>query len=105
MSSPSVFRELRRVLVIVQVEVQLLLGVPGIEWPNSDYALFLAMGELSRKVKNPTRKQMLTHLGAWLRFYKRLIDTLPEDNPLKVTGQVEFNKVSEPYKGLFEAKT
>lgn len=105
MSSPFTFRRMREALRITRAETQLLLAVPGLEWPPMDYTFFLALADMSKQVKNPTRKQMLTQIGAWLQFYKRLIEALPDDLPLKATAQIEFGKVSEPYKGLFEAKT
>lgn len=105
MSSPFTFRLMREALRLTQAEVQILLGVKTIEWPPMEYSFFLALADMSKQVKNPTRKQMLTQLGAWLRFYKRLIEALPDGSELKPAVQAEFDKVSEPYKGLFEAKS
>lgn len=96
------FRDMRQALTAAHAEVQLLLGVPDIEWPQADYALFLSMSNmtLAAHKQNPTRKQVLAMLGAWLRFYKRLVEALPADNELRGKVQAEFNKVSEPYQGL-----
>lgn len=106
MSNPIPFRNMRQTLIAVQAQVQLLLGVPELKWPQTDYALFLALAEMTKKAQsnNPTRKQLLAVLGAWLRFYKRLVDALPESHEVRGKIQTEFDKVSEPYQGLLEAK-
>ena len=103
MPDPFTFRRMREALRITRAETQLLLAVPGIEWPPMEYTFFLALADMTKQVKNPTRKQMVVQLGAWLRFYKRLIEALPDDYPLKATGQTEFDKVSEPYKELLSS--
>lgn len=102
MTNNTPFRDMRQSLSAAQVEVQLLLAVPGLEWPQTDYAFFMVMADMTQKAQkqNPTRKQMLAMLGAWLRFYKRLVEALPPDSELRGKVQAEFNKVSEPYQGL-----
>jgi hypothetical protein len=102
MSDPIAFHDMRQALSAAQIEAQLLLALPGLEWPRTDYAFFMAMADMTQKARkqNPTRKQMLAMLGAWLRFYKRLVEALPADNELRGKMQAEFNQVSEPYQGL-----
>lgn len=94
------FRQMKPTLKLVQVQTQLLLALPGVEWPQHEYSLFFVMADISKRMENPTRFQMVTQIAVWLRFYNRLIDILPQDNPLRVTARTEFNKVSEPYKEL-----
>ena len=43
-------------------------------------------------------------ISVWLRFYRRLIDTLPDANPLKATAQKDFEQLSEPYQSLLETQ-
>jgi hypothetical protein len=96
------FRQMRPTLKLIQAQSQLLLAVPGIEWPQNDYALFFAMADISKRMENPTRFQMVTQIAVWLRFCNRLIDSLPEDNPLRVDARTEFDKLSKPYKDVLK---
>ncbi len=97
------FRQMRPTLRTIQAQVQLVLAIPTIEWPENDYALFLAMGEMGRAMDNPTRLQMLTQIGVWLRFYQRLIGMLPEGE-LRTNLTAEFQTISAPYQKLLEAQ-
>jgi len=96
------FRQMKPTLKTIQAQTQLLLAVPGIEWPEKDYALFFTMANMSEGMENPTRLQMVTQIIVWLRFYNRLIDSLPADNPLRVNIRAEFDQLSEPYKELLK---
>ena len=98
------FRELRATLKLAQVQTALLLAVPGMAWTNNDYALMFVMDEMWRKEINPTHKRMVGIVGAYLRFYKRMIEKLP-DNEFKTNIKAEYDKLSEPYKDLLEEKT
>lgn len=100
MSKVVPLRQIYRNLRTVQVQVQFMLAVEGINWQLQDYATFFAMTEQSRVLERPDRKQLLTHIGAWLKFYKQLIDKLPEGLLIRDAALVEFDKVSEPYQGL-----
>jgi hypothetical protein len=95
---------MRPALQTAQMEVQMLLGLPNVDWSQSDYAVFLALGNMSKQVENPTRKQMLVQLGAWLRFYRRLLLALPEDHVVRVKVMPEFEKLAEPYQALLEVQ-
>lgn len=96
------FREMRPALKTAQIEVQMLLGLPNVEWPQNEYALFMGLANMSKQVENPTRKQMLVLIGAWLRFYRRLLLALPEDHVVRVKVMPEFDKLAEPYQTLLE---
>lgn len=96
------FREMRPALETIRQQVQLILSLPNMEWPQNDYAVFLALANMSSQLQNPTRKQMLTHIGTWLRFYRRLLQALPEDHPARVKVMPEFDKLAEPYQALLE---
>lgn len=104
-SKPIPFRDMRPALKTAQMETQMLLGLPNVEWPNSDYAVFMALAQISERITNPSRKQMVAHLGAWLRFYKRLLQSLPEDHAVRVKVQPEFDKLAEPYKTFLETES
>ena len=94
------FREIRQALAAVKVEVSLLMAAPGTEWRREDYATYFMLAEMTKKIDNPSRQKLLMVLGTWLRFYRRLLDELPEDNLLRGTAQVEFQKISKPYEKL-----
>lgn len=98
------FREMRQALTAAKTEAGLLLAVPGINWPPNDYAFFMSLSQMTdaARKQNPTRKQMLAMLGAWLRFYKRLVEALPVDNEVRAKVQAEFDTVSAPYRGLLD---
>lgn len=101
MSNTAPFRDMRTTLKMVKAQVALLLGIPGQEWAKEDYALFFIL--VDTKLENPTRRTILIHLGAWLRFYRRLIMSLPEGE-LRKTGLAEFYKISARWSGLLEEK-
>lgn len=94
------FRQMRPTLKTIQAQTQILLAAPGIEWPQKDYALFFAMADISKRMENPTRLQMVTQIAVWLRFYNRLINSIEEGNPLRVDIRTQFDQLSEPYKEL-----
>ncbi len=104
MSNPIPFRRMNATLKATRAEVQLLLAVDGLDTPPQFQALFLAMSNMSSAQVNPSRLQLMTQIAVWLRFYKRLIDTLPDANPLKATAQKDFNQLSEPYQSLLETQ-
>jgi hypothetical protein len=90
------FREMRLHLTLVRGFVQLLLGIDFLQWKQTDYALFLVMSEMWDKTINPTYPQMIGILVAWMRFYQRLIDRLP-DGELKDVSQAEWHKACDQY--------
>jgi len=100
--NPIPFRRMNATLKATRAEVQLLLSVDGIHTPPQFYALFLSMSNMSSNLVNPSRLQLMTQIAVWLRFYRRLIDTLPDANPLKATAQKDFEQLSEPYQSLLE---
>ena len=94
------FREMRHTLNITRVQVGLLLAFEGAAWSQEEYALFFVMNEMVERTDNPTYTQYIGIVGAWLRFYKRLIERLPEGDPLRVNSEGEYEKLSTPYKEL-----
>lgn len=102
-TKPIPFRDMRVALKLARTEVGVLLGLPNVEWPQSEYATFLAIVDVSKRMDNPTRTQMLTQLGVWLRFYRRLIESLPESS-LRANCQTQFDTLSAPYQGLLDVQ-
>lgn len=104
MSESIPFRRMNATLKTVRAEVQLLLSVDGIDTPPNFYAVFVAMDKMTSGQVNPSRFQLMMLISVWLRFYRRLIDTLPDANPLKATAQKDFEQLSEPYQSLLETQ-
>lgn len=104
MSNGTPFRDMRRALTTTQAEIQLLLAAEEIPWSQEEYALFFALVEMTRNLDNPTRTQILTILGVWLRFYRRLIERLPDGDALHVAALAEFAKLSAPFQHLLEVQ-
>lgn len=94
------FRRMRPTLALIRIEVQLLLSMELIEWEAQDYVKFLVMSDMTKAMKSPTHNQMLVLVGAWLKFYKSLLERLPEGHELRGKVQAEFEKASEGYKEL-----
>lgn len=98
------FRRMRYDLKFIRVMTQLILAIPNKEWPELDYAAFLAVSQLTDQNKSPTRNQMLASITWWLTFSKRLIDGLPAVEGVDRIKQ-EWDKVSTEYRYLLEVKT
>lgn len=98
-SSKLSFRNMRNTLIVAHAQVAMLLALPHVEWKEIDYAQFMVMEQMWRNRDNPTRNQVLVHVGAWLRFLKRLMDALPDDD-MKANCLVEFSKTSKGYEEL-----
>lgn len=97
------FRELRATLKLAQTQTALLLAVPGMAWTQNDYILMFAMDEMWRGEVNPTYKRMVGIVGAYLRFYKRMIEKLPEGD-MRTNMQTEFEKLAVGMEDLIEEK-
>lgn len=80
-----------------------MLGVQEFNWEQKEYVLFNVMSNMVKQFDNPTQKQYMIGLAAWLRFEARLIAQLPEEARGKV--QVEFDKLVVGYEELLEVKT
>lgn len=100
MSKRHAFKDMRHTLEIVEAQATMLLAAPGLDWERNEYALSMVMANMTHQTKNPTYTQMLTFLAAWLRFFKRLIERLPEDSLLRAQCQMDFDKLSENYQEL-----
>lgn len=98
------FRQMKYDLKFVRVMTQMILALPDKEWPETDYAAFLAVSQLTDKNESPTRNQYLASIAWWLKFSKRLIDTLPVGESADKIRQ-EWEKVSTEYRYLLEEVT
>lgn len=98
------FRQMRYDLRFARAMAQLLLAVPGKEWPQMDYVQFFAVSQVTdTMMKDATRPQMIGAIVWWLRFCKRLIEALPEGDA-KAGSIKEWDKVSTEYWYLLEDK-
>lgn len=97
MSDRIPFRDMRQRLAATKAEAALLLGMESLTWAKDEYAMFMIIGEMSNKTPNPTYAQMQMLVGVWLRFYKRLIERLPDGHILREKCQVEFDKLAVGY--------
>lgn len=98
------FRQMRYDLKFIRIMTQMILALPDKEWPELDYAAFLAVSQLTDQNKSPTTNQMLASIVWWLRFSKRLIAGLPEMEGTEKIKQ-EWDKVSTEYRYLLEEVT
>lgn len=98
------FRQMNVTLHTVQGEIALLLGVEHIHWDKADYATFIVMSNISKGMVNPSRAQFTAQLVVWLRFYKRLVDTLPDSEPLRNTALAAYFQLAAPYQHLLEVQ-
>lgn len=90
------FRLMRDHIKRMQAAVGLLFAVEGLGLQPIDFARFNVMMGMWRATKNPTYIQMLTAVGAWLRFYKSLIDRMPEGD-LKTHAVGEYETINGEY--------
>lgn len=95
------FRHMRLTVKLIKAQVQLLLAVEGMDWTQRDFATFFVMNEMGHKTPNKTYPQAIGELGAWLRFYRRLLDKLPYGE-FKTNIEVEWGKVVMGYEDLLE---
>lgn len=104
-SNQHPFRHMRLTLKLVRAQVQLLLAVEGMEWKTEDYAKFFVMSETTHKThsSNPTYAQEIGMIGAWLRFYRKLLDRLPYGE-FKTNIEMEWSKVVMGYEELLEVQ-
>lgn len=102
MSNKHPFRHMRLTMQLAQAQVALLLGVQGISWEKAEYAMFYVLQNMVKQYDNPTYKQYIVGLAAWLRFYKRLVAKLPAEARDKV--QIEFDKLTADYQDLLEVQ-
>ncbi len=100
------FRELRQVVTVLKAECQLLFGIEGLEWSQNDQVTFFVLGEMTAKtMKNGTSyTQMWVAVLAWYRYFKRLIETLPADSPIRISGLQELTKLELKYPEVVEVK-
>lgn len=100
------FKDLRQVVTVLKTEVQLLLSVEGLEWSQNDQVTFFVLAEMTAKTfKNGTSyTQMWTAVLAWYKYFKRMIEQLPADNPLRISGLQELGKIESKYPEVVEVK-
>lgn len=99
------FRHMRLTLKLIMAQCALLLATEGVvAWTDQDYALFFSMSEMWHKLDNPTYPQQVGILGAFMRFYRTLIDKMPEGD-LRAQCEREWVKVTEGYGDLLKEKT
>lgn len=101
--NPHPFRHMRLTMKLVQAQCALLLSVEGLGYTEQDYAVFFAYGELVHQFTNPTYKEYVGSLGAFLKFYEHLVDKIaPLGNDFEKNVRAEFVKVSSGYGDLIE---
>lgn len=100
------FRDLRQVVTVLKAECQLLLAVEGLEWSLNDQAAFFVLDNMTAStMKNSiSYSQMWVAVLAWHRYFKRLIETLPTDSPLRASGMQELGKIESKYPEVVEVK-
>lgn len=83
-----------------------LLGMESIIWKDEDYVRFTTIAETVKQIEasNPTHEQCLVATVSMLRFFKTLIDRLP-DAELATKGQALFDQISPFYGKWLEIKT
>lgn len=99
MSDRKPFRQIRETTKLAQAAVNLLMGLPNVKWDDREYSLFYMMTTIQGGLQNPSYRRVLTLCGAWLRFLKKLIDRLANDE-LRSKWQDQFTKLSAGYEEL-----
>lgn len=100
------FKDLRQVVTVLKIEAQLLLSVEGLTWSQNDQAMFFILTEMtSSTLKNGTTySQMWVAVTVWLRYFRRLINQLPEESELRASGLQEIEKIEQKYPEVVEVK-
>lgn len=100
------FKELRQVVTVLKAEAQLLLAIEGLTWSQNDHVMFFVMNEMTTKTLNGTSyTQMWAAVMVWHRYFKRLIDQLPEGSPIKISGVKEYQKIELKYPEIVEVQS
>lgn len=97
------FRQMRQDLQVARLMVIMLLGIKEIDWGTNNYALYMGMEQVTKKLKSPTRDRLLAAVVNWLVFARRLIDALP-NGEYKGRCKDEFDKLAIEYVDLMEGR-
>ena len=99
------FKVMKETLAIFIGSSQFLLGLESIVWTDKDYANFAVMAEMVTDIQksNPTHEQYFVLMVTWGRFFKTLVDRVPQPD-LKDKAEALFKQLSEPYGKWFEIK-
>lgn len=94
---------MRLTMKLCQAQVYLMLGVQEFNFEQKEYVMYNVLQNMVKQFDNPTHKQYLIGLAAWLRFYSRLVAHLPEGD-VRDKVQVEFDKLVVGYEDLLEVQ-
>lgn len=99
------FKQMRETYRVAMSASAFLLGMESIIWKDEDYLRFTTIAEMTQQIEdsNPTHEQFFVAMVTMTRFFKTIVDRLP-DPELRAKGQELFNQIAAPYGKWLEVK-